>query len=84
MPLQQFQPMPLGRSRDPFCHPEWLFEIKWDGFRSLAYVRKGSCRLISRNDNQFKSFPTLADALPAGIRDDGRKRRRYSGTSKIR
>jgi ATP-dependent DNA ligase len=55
--------MPLGRTCDPFCHPEWLFEVKWDGFRSLAYVDKGNCRLISRNGNQFKSFPALADSL---------------------
>jgi hypothetical protein len=48
--------MPLGRVRDPFSHSEWLYEIKWDGFRGLAYVHKGECRLISRNGNQFKSF----------------------------
>jgi hypothetical protein len=48
--------MPLGRTRDPFSPPEWLFEIKWDGFRVLAYVDKGKCRLISRNGNQFKSW----------------------------
>jgi len=47
--------MPLGRSREPFIHPECLFEIKWDGFRALAYIHKGECRLISRNGNQFKS-----------------------------
>jgi len=39
--------MPLGRIRDPFSHPEWLFEVKWDGFRSLAYVQKGVCRACS-------------------------------------
>jgi hypothetical protein len=60
VPLPQFQPMPLGRSREPFSHPEWLFEIKWDGFRSLVYIHKGKCRLISRNGNEFKSFPALA------------------------
>jgi len=26
--------MPLGRRVLPFNHPDWLFEIKWDGFRS--------------------------------------------------
>jgi bifunctional non-homologous end joining protein LigD len=60
--------MPLGRTRDPFAHPEWIFEVKWDGFRSLAYVHKGECRLISRNGNQFKSFPALAETLPAELR----------------
>jgi hypothetical protein len=23
-----FQPMPLRRRRDPFDHPEWIFELK--------------------------------------------------------
>jgi bifunctional non-homologous end joining protein LigD len=60
--------MPLGRTRDPFSHLEWLYEIRWDGFRSLAYVHSGACRLISRNGNQFKSFPALAESLPAELR----------------
>jgi bifunctional non-homologous end joining protein LigD len=46
----------------------WIFEVKWDGFRALAYVHGGDCRLISRNGNQFKSFPTLAESLPAELR----------------
>ena len=60
--------MPLGRAREPFSPPEWLYEIKWDGFRALAYVEKGVCRLVSRNGNQFKSFPALANSLPAELR----------------
>jgi hypothetical protein len=40
MPLPQFQPMPLGRTRDLFCHSEWLFEVKWDGSgRSSKSIR---------------------------------------------
>ena len=39
------------------------FELKYDGFRALAYVEAGECRLISRNGNQFKSFPALNRAL---------------------
>ncbi len=60
--------MPLNRIREPFSHPEWLFEVKWDGFRALAYVHRGACKLISCNGNQFKSFPALAEALPAELR----------------
>ena len=54
--------MPLGRTRDPFSHPEWLFEVKWDGFRALAYADKSKCSLISRNGNQFTFFPALAES----------------------
>jgi bifunctional non-homologous end joining protein LigD len=62
--LPKFQPMPLGRLPKPFSDPDWFFEIKWDGFRALAYVEHGKCKLISRNGNEFKSFPALNLALP--------------------
>lgn len=41
----------------------WLFELKWDGFRALAYIDLGQCRLVSRKDNAFKSFPALSASL---------------------
>ena len=63
-----FQPMPLSRKAEPFNHPDWLFEIKWDGFRSLAYIENGRCKLMSRNGNEFKSFPALNSALPLDCR----------------
>ena len=56
--------MPLSRRAEPFDHPDWLFEIKWDGFRSLAYIENGRCKLVSRNGNEFKSFSALNSALP--------------------
>jgi bifunctional non-homologous end joining protein LigD len=67
----QFQPMPLVRRPEPFTHADWIFEVKWDGFRSLAYIENGRCRLISRNGNEFKSFPDLNAALPIQCRAQG-------------
>ena len=55
--------MPLVRQHGPFSHPDWLFEIKHDGFRALAYIERGTARLLSRNGNWFKSFPVLCDSL---------------------
>src|SRR5439155_14799772 len=44
VPLPQFQPMPLSHARAPFSHPDWIFEIKWDGFLSLLCSDKdGVC-----------------------------------------
>ncbi len=60
--------MPLSRLREPFTHADWLFEIKWDGFRSLVHVDHGECRLISRKGNAFKSFPVLNDAISRELR----------------
>ena len=61
MPLP-FEPVRLNRG-EPFSHPDWLFEIKWDGFRSIAKIEHGRCKLISRNQNEFKSFTSLNEAL---------------------
>jgi len=33
VPLPRFQFLPLVRRPEPFSHPDWLFEIKYDGFR---------------------------------------------------
>jgi bifunctional non-homologous end joining protein LigD len=60
--------MPLTRRPEPFSHPDWLFEIKHDGFRALAYVENGTARLLSRNGNWFKSFPVLCDSLASDLR----------------
>jgi len=56
--------MPLQKRVFAFDNPDWIFELKYDGFRALAYIESGECRLLSRNGNQFKSFPSLNLALP--------------------
>jgi hypothetical protein len=58
-----FQPMPLSRKPAPFDHPEWIFELKYDGFRSLAVIQNGRCQLISRNGHPFNSFDSLRKSL---------------------
>jgi bifunctional non-homologous end joining protein LigD len=48
---------------------EWLFEVKWDGYRALAYVRNGGVRLVSRNGNDLTArFPEVARALGPAVR----------------
>jgi len=37
----------------PFDSPEWFFEIKWDGYRAIAFLEKGNVRLVSRNQNDL-------------------------------
>ncbi|MCZ6870166.1 MAG: hypothetical protein O7G84_11745 [Gammaproteobacteria bacterium] len=34
-PLPKMTPMRLTQQAKPFDHPEWLFEVKFDGFRAL-------------------------------------------------
>ena len=57
------------RRLEPFDHPDWLFEAKFDGFRAAADTVRG--RLISRNGNRLKRFEKVLDLLPAGFVFDG-------------
>ena len=34
-------PMLAESSSEPFDSPDWLFEIKWDGYRAVAFIEKG-------------------------------------------
>jgi bifunctional non-homologous end joining protein LigD len=47
----------------PFDDPDYIFELKHDAFRALAYIEQGVCKLVSRNSNQFKSFLSLNESL---------------------
>jgi ATP-dependent DNA ligase len=49
--------------RQPFDDPNFLFELKHDGFRALAHVWDGHCELISRRRNSYKSFQELRENL---------------------
>jgi len=43
-----------------FDDPQWLFEIKWDGYRAIAFLERGSVRLVSRNQNDLTAaYPEL-------------------------
>ena len=47
----------------------WTFEVKWDGYRALAYVRGGECRLVSRNGNDLtERFADVAKAVAQALR----------------
>ncbi len=51
-----------------FDDPGWLFEIKWDGYRAVAFIEEGRVRLVSRNQNDLtKQFPELG-SLPQFVK----------------
>jgi bifunctional non-homologous end joining protein LigD len=64
----KFQPLQLGRHPEPFSHQDWLFEIKYDGFRALAHIEHGRCKLVSHNGNEFKSFRALSESLATELK----------------
>ena len=53
----------------PFKGADWLYEIKWDGYRALAFIENGRAHLLSRNQNDLTSaFSELAAELPGHLR----------------
>jgi bifunctional non-homologous end joining protein LigD len=61
-------PMLATSIDEPFDDPEWLFEIKWDGYRAIAFVAKGKVRLVSRNQNDLTAQFSELQNIPAFIK----------------
>ncbi len=58
------EPMLATLMERPFSDPNWLFEIKWDGVRALAWIADGAMTLRSRAGGDItKQYPELA-SLP--------------------
>jgi bifunctional non-homologous end joining protein LigD len=57
-------PMLAKESVAPFDNDDWIFEIKWDGFRAIAEISNGDIQLYSRNGNSFLgAYPEIVSAL---------------------
>ncbi|HEX8927079.1 MAG TPA: non-homologous end-joining DNA ligase [Terriglobales bacterium] len=58
----RIQPMLATLVDEPFSSKDYFYEIKWDGYRALAYIENGTVRLVSRNQNDLtEGFPELAE-----------------------
>jgi len=59
----RLEPMLARRIDEPFASPDFLFEIKWDGYRCLAFV-DGGVYLQSRGGLDMSPwFPEVAEAV---------------------
>jgi bifunctional non-homologous end joining protein LigD len=48
----------------PFDGPDWIFEVKWDGYRAIAEINSNGNKLYSRNGLTFdKAYPKVFAAL---------------------
>jgi len=66
----EISPMLATSVKEPFDDPDWLFEIKLDGYRCVAEVERGKVRLYSRNNVSFnRSFAEIARAMQSVPRD---------------
>ena len=58
------KPMLATLIAEPFDSKDWLFEMKWDGYRALAYVDKDGVELRSRTNHSFNElFSPIVDDL---------------------
>lgn len=66
---QALKPMLATPVDAPFSSDEWLYEIKWDGYRALAFVEDGRARLVSRTGHDLtQAFADLAEELPSRVK----------------
>jgi len=61
---QHVKPMLAALTPRPFEKEDWLYEIKWDGYRAIAYLDNGKTDLLSRNQVSFnEKFAVITRAL---------------------
>jgi bifunctional non-homologous end joining protein LigD len=66
---REYRPMLATPAEEVPSGENWLFEVKWDGYRAIAYVRGGDARLVSRNDNDLtERFGGVANAIPRSVK----------------
>jgi len=66
--LTAVQPMLAVSTEEHFNGKEWLFEIKWDGYRAVSFIQNGNVRLVSRNQNDLTAQFSELKSLTASVR----------------
>ena len=66
--LPKVRPLVVKRRAAAFDNPDWLFDLKIDGFRGLLEIDANGARLVSRNRNRFRHLDPLAAALAKRLR----------------
>lgn len=60
------KPMLCTLIDQPFSREDWIFEMKWDGYRAIGAKQGGQVQLYSRNNLDFRNkYPEVAKALEA-------------------
>ena len=64
MKAKFIEPMLLLRTSKLPQGKDWTYEIKWDGYRAIAFKTGGKVHLRSRNDNDFAlRYPGVTETL---------------------
>ena len=66
---QTYRPMLASLAKSVPHGEGWTYEVKFDGFRALAYVHNSECKLLSRNEKELNGrFPDVAKALVKAVK----------------
>jgi bifunctional non-homologous end joining protein LigD len=57
------RPMLATAVDKPFSDKDWVFELKFDGYRAIAEIKKGKVRLYSRNGLSMAGYTKIMAAL---------------------
>lgn len=61
---EHLEPMLCTLVKEPFESDEYIFELKWDGYRILSRVQDGEVRMNSRSGLDYTSkYPLICEAL---------------------
>lgn len=74
-PNEFVKPMLASPTKKIFNDPDWVYEIKWDGYRMMAHIRDGEVNMYSRNgisyNEKFKSLKDELEGIPHDVILDG-------------
>ncbi len=69
------KPMLATSTKKIFNNPDWIYELKWDGYRVLANIREGRVSLYSRNgvslNSKFHKLVKDLEKIPHDLILDG-------------
>lgn len=67
--FDQLKPMLATLVKEAFDEPGWWYEVKWDGYRALAFLNDSRAELKSRNDQPFNErfYPIYQELKAWGI-----------------
>jgi len=58
------KPMLASTTKKIFNDPNWIYELKWDGYRLIAHINNGEVTIHSRNGISYNTkFPNLVEDL---------------------
>ena len=66
---RRYAPMSATLVKEVPRGDEWLFEVKWDGYRAISYVAGSEVEMRSRRGNDFtEKFERVAKEIPKALK----------------